>query len=206
MTRIWGYGEDALTLWGLNNHLEKIVVGAGSNLDPKHPCEVFYRPSFGRRGGSKRSEFGEFDFIILAPKTIILGESKWEGSNERKGDMIKLRKEQTLRHKIMRCYLECLPHEPWSDYKQRVKNRLVLEDIDKNVPDEDKLLANVLKTIFKRVTGYYGLERPQIVNILVYFTCKPNLNLLIDTNGNTEVFSLIQIPYPANKDEIFIQM
>lgn len=49
-------------------------------------CIAFYRPSFGRKGGNNRAEFGEFDAIIVSSKKIYLVESKWDQhkSNERK--------------------------------------------------------------------------------------------------------------------------
>ena len=49
--KVLGYGEDALTLWALQNRLIQILDFLD---DPSGPpeCKVFFRPSFGRRGGS----------------------------------------------------------------------------------------------------------------------------------------------------------
>ena len=62
---ILGYGEDALTLWALQNILPFILEMLHDSSVPSQ-CDVFFRPSFGRRGGKRSSQFGEFDFIILS--------------------------------------------------------------------------------------------------------------------------------------------
>ena len=56
---IFTYGEDALTLWALKNKFLEILKKYEDNT-PVSQCKIFYRPSFGRRGGSKSSQFGEF--------------------------------------------------------------------------------------------------------------------------------------------------
>jgi hypothetical protein len=68
---------------------------------------VYYRPSFGRRGGSGRSEFGEFDAIVSTERAIYLVETKWTGSTEWKKDgSVKLKDNQLARHQIFQWYLE----------------------------------------------------------------------------------------------------
>ena len=85
---IIGYGEDALTLWAMKKRLDFILDKLNDPTDPDN-CKVFFRPSFGRRGGPKSSEFGEFDFILLSIKRVYLGESKWERSSElRRGELV----------------------------------------------------------------------------------------------------------------------
>jgi hypothetical protein len=59
---MYGYGEDALTLWALTNKLPTILEKLRDNSAPSE-CEVLFRPSFGRRGGEINAQFGEFDFI-----------------------------------------------------------------------------------------------------------------------------------------------
>jgi len=104
--KIYGYGEDALTFWALQNRLPQILAQLNDSSAPSE-CEIFFRPSFGRRGGPDRSEFGEFDFIILARECLYLGESKWDKSPELtdQGD-IKLRDEQRLRHQLFAFYVQ----------------------------------------------------------------------------------------------------
>ena len=72
-----GYGEDGLTLWAIKNRLDTILDKLKDDSDPNN-CLVYYRPSFGRRGGLKSAQFGEFDFILLSEHGIYLVESKWD--------------------------------------------------------------------------------------------------------------------------------
>jgi hypothetical protein len=78
---VYTYGEDALTLWAIQNRLGELLRKLRDVSDPAS-CEVFFRPSFGRRGAAHSSQFGEFDFIILANRHLYLGESKWDESTE----------------------------------------------------------------------------------------------------------------------------
>ncbi len=65
MSRLIGYGEDALTYWAITSRLGEIlqILGDKSALTN---VTVIYRPSFGRRGSigpnappsQKRAEFG----------------------------------------------------------------------------------------------------------------------------------------------------
>ena len=74
-----GYGEDSLTLWALQSHLPGLLCALGEG-DCAGDCTAIYRPSFGRRGGANSSQIGEFDFALLAPGRLYLGESKWSHS------------------------------------------------------------------------------------------------------------------------------
>ena len=78
--KILGYGEDFLTFWAITKRLNEILSQLKDKTDPEK-CTVIYRPSFGRRGGLRRSEFGEFDTIIVTPEKAYLVESKWDGSS-----------------------------------------------------------------------------------------------------------------------------
>jgi hypothetical protein len=96
--------------------------GARTRVDSLH-CQVFYRPGFGRRGGERRSEFGEFDFIILAGSRLVLAETKWDQSSERiKDGLLELRPEQARRHEVFRFYLEHWAyggHSSWREFVQK---------------------------------------------------------------------------------------
>src|SRR5271157_1954335 len=98
--KLYGYGEDALTLWALKMKLSEILEPFGDHSAASE-CKLFFRPSFGRRGGEKSSQFGEFDFIILARDRLYLGESKWDRSPEVTDiGTIELREEQNIRHQL----------------------------------------------------------------------------------------------------------
>jgi len=108
--RLLGYGEDALTLWALQNSLGQIIA---ADDDLSNVQDVFFRPSFGRRSiGSATQQtpgpqFGEFDAIIVSAKRVYLVEAKWTNSGEIGDEGVLLRAEQTRRHRILREYLRC---------------------------------------------------------------------------------------------------
>jgi hypothetical protein len=81
MPTSYGYGEDALTIWALQKQLS-IIMEQLDDTTPVEPIKVFLRPSFGRKGGASRAEFGEFGFILSTDTMIYLGETKLQGSPE----------------------------------------------------------------------------------------------------------------------------
>ena len=110
-------------------------------------CTVFYRPSFGR------SQYGEFDTIIITPKKAYLVESKWDGS----GDLSKgLEEHQIRRHEILRWY-----HKKWKgeesedwDVFARNQNQKFKEKFDgKYIPASPTILSQNLQTILKELEG-----------------------------------------------------
>lgn len=169
--KLIAYGEDALTLWALTSKLSVILTAANDTTSVEE-CVVFYRPSFGRRGGSNRSEFGEFDFILLTNQTIYLGESKWNRSSEKKnGGKILLRAEQRLRHKLFAFYI----HEwafgrfaDWNDFSSTTFQVLGENEITKPVPSSDSLLAQNIQTVMREIKEHFS-SQPKIINLLLYF-------------------------------------
>ena len=111
----FGYGEDALTYWAIQTHLDCILDQLN---DKSSECDttVFYRPSFGR---SSESQFGEFDALIATPQAIYPIEAKWYKSREVKDGKVTIRKKQIERHKIFAWYLErymaCRP-QSWKSF------------------------------------------------------------------------------------------
>ena len=99
MGEIFGYGEDALTLWALKHHTSAILETFQDQTAPSN-CIIFYRPSFGRSGGSKSAEFGEFDAILASSENVYLIESKWDNLSRFNKREITLRAEQKMRHRI----------------------------------------------------------------------------------------------------------
>jgi hypothetical protein len=114
---LYVYGEDAMTLYALTTGLQTFLKHPTIQRDgqPKqNECEVFYRPSFGRKGGPGRAEFGEFDAIIASKTRIYLIESKWPRTNISK---LKLEPRQKLRHDIFRWL-----YKSWNEWKTKHKN------------------------------------------------------------------------------------
>ena len=73
-------------------------------------------------GGAKRSEFGEFDALIVTSEAAYLIEAKWGSSQENDNGEVRLRNEQQRRHKVFRWYLsqwrQLMPTS-WPDFRQR---------------------------------------------------------------------------------------
>ncbi len=77
MSKIFGSGEDTLTLW-LLKHQESKILDEFKDYTKTSDCLAFYRPSFGRSGGEDSAEFGEFDAILVSLENLYLIESKWD--------------------------------------------------------------------------------------------------------------------------------
>lgn len=168
--QILGYGEDALTLWALRNKLDAILSKLGdSSSQEKHT--VFFRPSFGRRGGSRSSQFGEFDFIILADRRVYLGESKWHrSSRDVAGSKLHLRQEQLDRHKIMAWYITEWTKRgfsKWKDFLSEKERRITDEGVSKPMAPAGSLLAENLKAILDVIRERYA-SSPKVENVLLY--------------------------------------
>ncbi|MFH1597164.1 MAG: hypothetical protein ABIG94_12490 [Pseudomonadota bacterium] len=165
--KILGYGEDALTLWAIKNRLPQILD------DPSHlpECKIFYRPSFGRRGGPSSSQFGEFDFIILTKTCIYLGESKWDRSPElSNAGSVELRPEQVLRHRVFAFYVREWAfgqYDSWDKFLDGQK-KFAREEINKPLAPTDSHLASNLRTVLGIIRRHF-LKEPQIINLLLYF-------------------------------------
>jgi hypothetical protein len=168
--KIFGYGEDALTLWALKNKLS-IILELLDDSSSISKCKAFFRPSFGRSGGAGSSQFGEFDFILLSEKKLYLGESKWHRSSENiSNGILELRKEQLLRHTMFRFYVEEWAfgnHSTWVEFSKYAKEKLVSQGIYKSIPSDERLLATNLKTVLSAVKLQFD-SLPAIKNVLLF--------------------------------------
>ena len=101
-----GYGEDGLTCWALTRHLN-LVVKVIEPSDPTSPgsCILFSGRALEGGADSSRSEFGEFDSILLTRQNAYLFEGKWEETaefiREPPGALL-LDEVQFTRHRILR--------------------------------------------------------------------------------------------------------
>jgi hypothetical protein len=187
---IIGYGEDALTLWAMLNKIDFILKALRDTTDPSE-CKIFFRPSFGRKGGPDSAEFGEFDFILVNPNRVYLGESKWENSSEYKQGQLTLRHEQLLRHELFKAYLEqwvagdC---KTWADLARRMPEG----GIQKPLPPTNSLLASNLVEVLTSIRQFCG-GIPEVKNVLLYFHKGASAeNMPTDT---IEDFTIIPIDY-----------
>lgn len=193
--KILGYGEDALTLWALQNKLPFILQMLHDSSFPSQ-CEAFFRPSFGRRGGKRSSQFGEFDFILLADDCLYLGESKWDKSSEKIMDrVLAIRDEQQLRHEIFKFYVEEWVYGDYSSWQEFIKSaraKLEKRGITKPLAPENSLLAFNLQTVLGAIKKHYEAQ-PAIRNVLLYFHEKAYKGVLPKKAGKD--FIVISIDY-----------
>lgn len=170
MARVLGYGEDALTLWAILHKLDAILHYLG-DLSVPSICQVFYRSSFGRSGGENSSQFGEFDFIILAQACLYLGESKWDRSSEKvKGGVLQVHPGQQLRHQIFRFYVEqwlAGDHAGWGAFLPGAMEEAERRGIAKPLAPEGSLLAENLQAVLRLIKSWYPTV-PRMRNVLLY--------------------------------------
>jgi len=160
-TRLLGYGEDALTLWAVTERLDLILEELGDDSDPTD-CTVFYRPSFGRR-----RFYGEFDAIIVAPKTAYLVESKWDKS-KMPNNLLTLDDEQALRHEIIKWYHLNWRGGDWGKFAEENDSKFREGFPGKYIPSskdggEVPLLAQNLQKVLNYIRGR------ELKDILIFF-------------------------------------
>jgi hypothetical protein len=204
---ILGYGEDALTLWAISKKLPVLLEKLGDN-SLESECQIFLRPSFGRRGGHNSSQFGEFDFILLSRQNLYLGESKWNRSSEKiENGVIHLRPEQLFRHKLFKSYVRewfRRKYADWGEFSDSVgKFNFEGYETEKPVAPKNSLLALNLQTILEEVDKQFG-EFPAIKNVLLYFHAEtPQSELPQEADGD---FELILIDYSDDLFDNFIRL
>jgi len=163
--KLIGYGEDFLTLYALTKET-KTILSKLNDETPPDSCQIIYRPSFGRAGGSmenQRAEFGEFDTILVTDQKAYLIESKWDGNGKRK-TRVKLAKNQVKRHKIFSWY-----HSNWKkgiDWDNFIKEKT--SEFQTLFP-ENKIAPNgsILKQSILEVLSL--IDGKPLQNVLMYF-------------------------------------
>jgi len=196
MCEIFGYGEDAFTLWVLKHYKSKILKHFQDKTSPSD-CLVFYRPSFGRSGGEQSAEFGEFDAILVSSENIYLIESKWDNLASFKNSKITLRQEQKMRHRIFSWYIlhwdekysddwECFVKEQKDDFQKEFKKR--------RIAPAGSLLATNLEFILTMLQKHFGevSSEQNIKNVLLFFH---NRNKSTPPTKITKGFNLVAIDY-----------
>jgi len=202
-----GYGEDALTFWALTHRLGDMLNTFGDNT-LQESCTIFFRPSFGRHGGLRSSEFGEFDFILITDQAVYLGESKWHRSSEEIVDgKLHLRREQIERHEIMAWYIEEWlkgDFDNWSDFFDKEGGKIRKGELLKPLPPVGKLLSENLIKLLEEIRHRFKNRSAKIYNVLLYFYAGDEAIILPkDSNGN---FTIINLDYSSDRVGNFIKM
>jgi len=202
-SKILGYGEDALTLWGLKRHTSKILKRFQDKTAPSK-CLTFYRPSFGRRSRKGNSVFGEFDAIILSSKNIYLIESKWDNLTKYGKDEIKLRQEQKRRHEIFSWYLIHWDKKysgHWGSFRENYKGKLIM---GRTIPSEGSLLATNLEFILTKVSKHCkAISHKKIKNVLLFFY---NSKKTKKPPKISKTFKVIPIDYSKETQDNFVTL
>jgi hypothetical protein len=164
--RVYGYGEDVLTLCALQRNFVDLL----NCLDDKsYPagCEVFYRPRFGRATGDDQPEFGQFNFIILSRQCLYLGETKWDKRLEAIRDgVIAVEPEEKRRHEIFKFYLDHWAfgsYRDWAEFREQAQPL-----ISKRLPAAETRLASNLRTVLAVIKEHFG-SPPTVKDVLLYF-------------------------------------
>lgn len=204
MCKVFGYGEDSLTLWALMYHINKILRKVGDTTSPSD-CLSFYRPSFGRSGGKDRAEFGEFDAILVSSENIYLIESKWDNLKKFRNGKLTLRKEQKIRHKIFSWYILHWKEKYFHNWKRFIEEQAKnFESKNKKIAPTDTLLATNLESILTSIVKH--LEKApselNIKNILLFFYNKK----LPTPPKVSDDFSLVNIDYSQDIEGNFIRI
>jgi hypothetical protein len=199
MSKVFGYGEDALTLWLLKNHPYEILKRFKDRTEPCD-CLVFYRPSFGRSGGSDGAEFGEFDAILASRNNIYLIESKWDNHRISKQKELVLRSEQTARHEVLQWYLANWSSRYGNDWKAFVMEKGKEIVAGKKIAPTGSLLAKNLQQILSQLHEHCPscTNKDNIRNVLLFFhSSKSN-----PPQKTSESFNLISVIYEDNSNYV----
>lgn len=163
-------------MWALKDHVSDILKPFQDQTLPSN-CLIFYRPSFGRAGGKKTAEFGEFDAVIASLTNIYLIQSKWDNLALGKKTERAMRRVQVLRHHIFSWYI--------THWKRTYCNNwglFVAEQEDnftkafrKPIARSGTLLAKnpefVLSMLLEHCKGLSGEQN--VKNVLVFFFVFP---------------------------------
>jgi len=175
MSEILGYGEDAFTFWALKRHISEILKKLNDQTKPSD-CLILFRPSFGRRGGERRAEFGEFDAILASSQKVYLIESKWDRRLRSRRNEIVLTDEQVIRHKIFSWYLENWDAQRygnnWRKFESESQSNFAKEFADMKIAPAENRLAENLKLVLDKLQEHcrrFSCEYGEPRNVLLYF-------------------------------------
>ena len=196
LSKLFGYGEDAFTLWALRHSMPFILKKLKDKTVPPK-CAIFYRPSFGRKGGKKSPEFGEFDAIVASTENIYLIESKWDFLFPSKSDKIIIRKEQVLRHNILSWYITHWNRkylDNWGNFVKENEENFRQEFNGKPIAHGDRLLVanlefvlNIMQEYCKNFSGEENVK-----NVLLFFY---NKNINFPPHKIPRDFEFVEIDY-----------
>jgi hypothetical protein len=192
MSKVFGYGEDALTLWLLRNQPQKILDRFNDKTEPAE-CLAFYRPSFGRSGGPGSAEFGEFDAILASKENIYLIESKWDNRRPNTKTELMLKPEQTERHEVFRWYLSNWSQKYSNDWEAFAKDKGTEFISGKKIAPPKSLLAVNLQHVLSQLNEHCH-KCDNVKNVLLFFHGPKSKS----PKKTSEGFSIVSISFGDN--------
>jgi len=174
--KIYGYGEDALTLWSLTTGLSEFLRQCDDST-PTDDKTVYFRPSFGRRAPNphgKPSVFGEFDAIVTTHKAHYLVEAKWNTSSELDEDILTVESRQCRRHGVLRWYVEnWKKSQPisWSEFRSSFRELFEATFGTLTIPTPGTKLAKNLEFILSALVE----QDLPLFDVLLFITVKPSV-------------------------------
>jgi|TARA_Y100000294_G_scaffold173607_1_gene190088 hypothetical protein len=204
--KILGYGEDAFTLRVIQEHDSEILELLEKDSSSVNSL-AFFRPSFGRSGGKNSSQFGEFDLIIATSNNVYLIESKWDNFKNNDNDVMELKSEQILRHKIFSWY-----YVNWSAHQYKIWNDFVEQKADmfsklfsnKLIAQPETLLAQNLETVLVKLREYCTKYNSPI-NVLLFFHGAQSQKVKRVKSGRLK-FEVINIDYSKFTENNFTSL
>lgn len=207
MCEIFGYGEDAFTLWALKYRIDNILE-AFQDQTASSDCLIFYRPSFGRNGKKGSAVFGEFDAILVSSENVYLIESKWDNFSDFNDEKVTIKSVQKMRHRIFLWYL--LHWDPkysnnWKSFIQDHSSNFQKKFHGKKIALSDGLLATNLQSILTMLHKHRGkfLSASNIKNVLLFFYNKKR------SKPPTKIsrgFNLVPVDYSQEIENNFIAL
>lgn len=199
MGKIFGYGEDTLTLWLLKNHPNEILKRFNDKTQPSD-CLAFYRPSFGRSGGQGSAEFGEFDGMLASKENVYLIESKWDNHRQTNQFELMLRPEQTARHEVFRWYLNHWSNKYSNDWTSFAGEKGLSFPSSKKIAPEGSLLAMNLQHILKQLHEHCPncSNENHVKNVLLFFHSGKSYPPTKTSDG----FEIVPVKYDKNSNYV----
>jgi hypothetical protein len=202
--RILSFSEDAYTFWALNNEMDSIL---DQLADSTAAQEVLFLPSFGRRAGDDRPQFGQFDFILITESAVYPAESRWDISPGIRDGVLQLKAPQCKRHIIFQKYVHHWYEagtDDWADFVEKNEGYLIYfyndERIEVPIPPANSQLAKNLGYVMKLIKHHFPEEKPPVRNVLLYLYNGTRAFLPEEVKGTDCIFEYVNVDY--SKDQL----
>jgi len=201
---MYGYGEDALTLWAMTKGLRAFLDQLNDSTATGEAV-VYFRPSFGRRSPNPNatpSVFGEFDAIVVTEIASYLVEGKWNSSAELQETTVTVADRQRRRHRVFRWYRDHwrqMASLSWAEFRERTKADFESAFPGLTIPTAGTTLAKNLEFV---LSGVCRRDIP-LVDVLLFSTVR---HAIRPTVVDPPEFSLVVMHAQAVGGDGFIEL